>query len=95
MHPDLAKLLRRRLKVIADHAWRDRDPQGHLDALRKASEALDAWYKRNRTKVPAQLGHFLGACSYQKALEFLELADAEADSNENVTGRLRPRCGGP
>lgn len=68
MHPDLADLLRQRISVISDHAWRDRDPAGHLDALKSASEALSAWTAANRTSLDPQLRHFLANCSFDKAL---------------------------
>ena len=39
MHDDLAALLRRRKETIADHAFRDRDPAAHLEALKAVSLA--------------------------------------------------------
>lgn len=72
MKDQLRSLLERRLEVIADHAWRDRDPTGHLDALREASEALTAWTREHRTEVNAQMRHFLANASYQKALDYLD-----------------------
>lgn len=77
----LRDLLRRRLDVIADHAWRDRDGAGHLEALKAVSESLTAEHARLRPSLPARLNHFLGQASFTKALEYLE---AEADSNESV-----------
>ena len=38
--PDLAKLLEARIAVIADHEFRDRNPEAHLDALKSVSEAI-------------------------------------------------------
>ena len=35
--PDLAKLLEERVAVIADHEFRDRDPEAHLEALKSVS----------------------------------------------------------
>ncbi len=67
----LAGLLRRRLEVIADHAWRDRDPEGHLDALREVSTALDAEAAQVGSVAPARLRHFLQQRSYEKALDFI------------------------
>lgn len=72
MHDDLADLLRRRLDIIADHDFRDRDPQAHLEALRGVSEGIAAWHDRHRGSLPPRLEHFLTGCSYQKALAFLE-----------------------
>jgi hypothetical protein len=72
MHDDLAAMLRRRLDVIADHAFRDRDPEAHLNALREASEAITAWHDQHRGSLPGRLEHFLSGCSYHKALAFIE-----------------------
>jgi hypothetical protein len=72
MNSELKSLLERRLEVIADHAWRDRDPAGHLGALREASEALSAWAREHRTEVDSQMRHFLANASYQKALAHLD-----------------------
>lgn len=71
MHAELETLLKRRLEVIADHAWRDRDPESHLDALREASESLSAWTLQHRSELDPQLRHFLANASYQKALSHL------------------------
>lgn len=71
MHPELADLLRRRLSVIADHAWRDRDPAGHLEALKEVSERLVAWTAENRPNLDAQLRHYLTNASFDKALAHL------------------------
>jgi hypothetical protein len=67
----LIPLLERRLAVIADHAWRDRDAVGHLDALRDASESLDAAHAALHGQLPARLAHFLERRSFDKALAFL------------------------
>jgi hypothetical protein len=68
----LISLLRRRVSVIADHAWRDRDAAGHLAALQDVSEQITAWTAAHRTEVDAQLRHYLANASYQKALLHLE-----------------------
>lgn len=72
LHPDLARLLRQRLEVIADHAFRDRDPAAHLDALKSVSEEILAWHQTHRGTLHPRLEHFLGGCSFDKALRFLE-----------------------
>lgn len=69
----LHRLLRQRLDVIADHAWRDRDPSAHLDALRNVSEAIQAEQARLRPQLPPRLQHYLQQSSLQKALEYLEM----------------------
>lgn len=68
MHPDLADLLRHRLAVISDHAWRDRDPAAHLEALKAVSENITAWTLANRVSLDPQLRHYLANCSFDKAL---------------------------
>lgn len=70
--PHLESLLNRRRAVIADHAWRDRDADAHLAALREVSEALMAEHARLRPEIPARLHHFLTQCSYDKALAFIQ-----------------------
>lgn len=78
--PELARLLETRVAVIADHEFRDRDPAGHLEALKNASEAIDQWHQSHRSEIDGNLDHFLTGASYQKALVYLE------------TGTRRP-CG--
>jgi len=72
MHDDLATLLRRRKETIADHAFRDRDPAAHLEALKSVSEEILAWHEVHRGGLPPRLEHFLTNCSFDKALVFLE-----------------------
>jgi hypothetical protein len=72
LHPDLAALLRRRKQTIADHALRDRDPAAHLEALKAVSLEITAWHEARRGTLPPRLEHFLGGCSFDKALQFLE-----------------------
>ncbi|MEM9479018.1 MAG: hypothetical protein AAGA58_05070 [Verrucomicrobiota bacterium] len=75
MNPDfenLAALLRERIAVIADHAFRDRDPDAHLEKLKTVSEAIMAEQAELAGKIPFRLGHFLENCSYDKALAFIE-----------------------
>lgn len=68
----LAGLLRERLATIADHEFRDRDPEGHLDSLRTVSEKLTQAHQNLSGTLPPRLEHFMTGCSYQKALSFLE-----------------------
>ena len=72
MTSELLDLLRRRVAIIADHPWRDRDAAGHLAALQEVSEKISAWTQAHRTEVDAQMRHYLGNASYQKALAHLE-----------------------
>jgi len=75
MTQKLIGLLRRRLSIIEDHGWRDRDPAGQLQALKEVSEEISSWTAAHRTTVDAQLRHYLGNASFQKALEHLEALD--------------------
>ncbi|MFT6863972.1 MAG: hypothetical protein ACJAVK_002534 [Akkermansiaceae bacterium] len=70
--PDLAKLLEARTAVIADHGFRDRNPAGHLEALKRVSEAIVSWHEAHRIEIDGNLDHFLTGASYQKALLYLE-----------------------
>ena len=70
--PDLVKLLEDRVEVIADHEFRDRDPEAHLEALKKVSEAIVSWHEAHRSEIDGNLDHFLTGASYQKALLYLE-----------------------
>ena len=66
--PDLVKLLEDRVEVIADHEFRDRDPEAHLEALKKVSEAIVSWHEAHRSEIDGNLDHFLTGASYQTAL---------------------------
>jgi hypothetical protein len=77
----LTDLLRRRVAIISDHAWRDRDAASHLDALKTVSEEISAWTMAHRLEVDAQLRHYLSNASYQKALAHLEGLAAESSGN--------------
>ena len=74
MHDDLIQLLRRRESIIADHAWRDRDPMAHLDALKSVSEEISAWAAAHQATADARLRHYLTNASFAKALAHLEAA---------------------
>ncbi len=67
---DLMDLLERRLEIIGDSKLRDSDPDGHLEQLRHASEALMAFHERHRDNLPPRLDHFLENASYGKALDW-------------------------
>jgi len=77
MISELTTLLRRRVAIIADHAWRDRDAADHLEALKTVSEEITAWTRAHRTEVDAQMRHYLANASYQKALAHLEAMAGE------------------
>ncbi len=70
-YPKLEALLAKRLDVIADHAWRDRDAESHLQELKAVSEALDREFASVRREMPPRLAHFMQNASYSKALAYL------------------------
>jgi hypothetical protein len=70
--PSLAVLLRRRIDLIADHEFRDRDSAAHLEALKAVSEEIMAAHDELRATLAPRLEHFMTGCSYQKALEFIQ-----------------------
>ena len=54
--PDLAELLEHRIAVIADHEFRDRDSDAHLEALKSVTEAITAWHEEHRSEIDGNLG---------------------------------------
>ena len=72
---NLISLLKERLATIADHDWRDRDPDGQLAKLQEVSEAIFAVHARLKGTLHPRLEHFMSGCSYDKALAFLEEAN--------------------
>lgn len=68
----LKELLKKRLDIIADHAWRDADPAMHLQALQNISVSIDGMRTELHSELPPRLRHFLEQSSYQKALAYLE-----------------------
>jgi phytoene dehydrogenase-like protein len=68
---ELAPLLQRRLEIIADQSFRERDADAHLAALREVSEEIDARYASLKKELPARLRHFMEQASYSKALDFI------------------------
>jgi hypothetical protein len=72
MHTELQTLLQQRLAVIADHPFRDRDPEAHLAALKEVSEAIHTYAEAHHREFDAKLRHYLAQSSYQKALEHLK-----------------------
>ena len=68
----LARLLRKRLNIIADHAFRDRDPQAHLEALKEIFEKIKDEHENLKGMIPPRLEHFLSGGSYDKALAFID-----------------------
>ena len=80
MFPDLVDALEARIAVIADRKFCERDPEGHLEALKNVSEVITSWHEAHQSEIDGNLDHFLTGASYQKALLYLQ------------TGTRRP-CG--
>ena len=74
MHRSLLEALNDRLAVVADHAWRDRDPVGHLEGLKKAAGRLDSLVANLPADADPMLRHFLERQSHMKARDWLEVA---------------------
>jgi hypothetical protein len=70
----LKYLLRKRIEIIANHEFRDNDPDAHLIALKEISESIEKQHHDLQRDVSPQLEHFLDNRSYNKALKFLEKA---------------------
>lgn len=68
----LVELLQRREAVIADHAWRDRDSESHLRALKEVSIAISDWPAKHPEALDPKLSHYLTNASYAKALAHLQ-----------------------
>ena len=68
----LIGLLQKRESVIADHAWRDRDSEAHLEALKEVSIAISEWPSQHPDALDPKLSHYLTNASYAKALAHLQ-----------------------
>jgi hypothetical protein len=69
---ELAEALRQRLALIADRDFYQRDPQGHLDALRDVSHRIDTARDALPRPIPGELAHYLHGASLSKALAWIE-----------------------
>ena len=73
----LAEALRERLAVIADHAHRDKDAEGHLKRLIEVSGRIDALIAvLPASQLDPQFHHYLERRSYDKALAWIEESSA-------------------
>lgn len=79
---ELLTLLKRRLEIVADRDWYQRDPAGHLAGLQKAAAALEERIARLPSDVDPMLRHYLDRQSYLKACEWLQnaLEQSQAES---------------
>ena len=62
----LAELLRKRLEIIADHEFRDNDPESHLKSLEEISVAIENEHEALGNSIDARLKHYLTNMSYEK-----------------------------
>jgi len=69
--PAILATLERRLAVISDRKFYDRDPAGHLAALRQISEELDGLVASLPADTDPMLRHYLERQSYLKAIDWL------------------------
>jgi len=69
---NLAKLLKDRLQIIADHEFRDKDSNAHLESLKRISEAIEAKHQSLKKTLDPRLRHYLSNMSYEKALNHIE-----------------------
>lgn len=74
VHKKLLTAVQARLDTVADHAFRDRDPQAHLAALKAAAATLDAEVANLPYSADPMLRHYLERQSYTKALDWLRAA---------------------
>ena len=72
---DLRGAIQERLRIVADHDLRDRDPQAHLDQLKSAASRLDEAIAQLPAQCDPDLRHYLIRQSYLKALAWLESQD--------------------
>lgn len=70
----LLAALNSRLSIVADHAWRDRDPAGHLEGLKAAAGRLDMLVSSLPRDLDPMLRHYLERQSFTKARDWLEEA---------------------
>lgn len=69
----LAEALSERLKIIADHEFRDRDSASHLKELQSASELIEKIAAEiSSENLDPKLKHYLERRSYDKALAWIE-----------------------
>jgi hypothetical protein len=70
----LRAALQRRLEIVADRAFYERDPKAHLAELVAASSELDRLAAEIMPGADPMLRHYLERQSYVKALDWLKAA---------------------
>lgn len=71
---ELIQLLERRLEVIGDAELRSSDPEGQLEQLKEVSLQITAFHEAHQPELSPRLNHFLGNCSFDKALDWAKEA---------------------
>ncbi len=74
--PELRTAVQRRLDVVADRAFYERDAAGHLEALQAASEEVCRLAGALPRDADPTLRHYLERQSYVKALDWLNAQPA-------------------
>jgi hypothetical protein len=69
--PELLALIEKRLAVVADREWYERDAAGHLEALQEAAARLEEAIGRLPADTDPMLRHYLERQSYLKACDWL------------------------
>ena len=82
LHQKLHYAVKARLDLVADHAFRDRDPAGHLGALKTVAGKLDAEIANLPSEADPMLRHYLERQSYTKALDWLQNAISGAPTGQ-------------
>ena len=74
----LTEALKRRLTIVADRDWYERDADSHLQALVEVSLRIDllSGAVLSHSAVSEKLKHYLVKKSFNKALLFIETGDA-------------------
>ena len=84
LHGTLHDAVKERLDIVADHGVRDRDPAGHLAALKSAAQKLDAEVAKLPAGTDPMLRHYLERQSYTKALDWLRAAVSGASNRQEA-----------
>ena len=69
---ELEILLEKRIATISDTQMRDENPDEQLRLLGELSGKITEWHSENKSRIPAQLNHFLKQSSLSKALDYLK-----------------------
>jgi len=71
---ELIAMLERRLVVIGDAELRESDPAKQMAQLQEVSGQISEFHEKHSPDLSPRLNHFLGNCSFEKALEWARAA---------------------